>query len=585
MKTISLRKGYFAGLISVVMIIGAVTGLFMFYLYRIYSNLIYSESAEVLKLYSIIANSRLSDMENLSFEFLANQDIQNNLLKYINSADLYQAYQATNDLYTQLFTRWIMNDGVVSISFVFLDGKRVDAGRLHEANVSNVTVKELLNLALLSEGACAWVVNAAGENTATLYRLIRDISGNNRFQPLGMLVINISADHFLNHTPVLSEKYKPDIICIADEQVLYGSEIAVQPREILQAVNDDAPRYRAKLNGESYFMLSTSLGKMGWNLIYLLSTKELLSSIKHANTIYGITLVIIVMVIAVVVYGLANAINKPLTRLTKAMKVVEDGNYSVRLNSSTLGSRFAITEVAQLTRGFSRMVGEIDCLINKVFSNQLMITDMKYKMLRQQINPHFLYNTLDTVNWKAVQSGNTDIAVMVKSLSNLLRSSIKGPDIITIGEDLSLVEDYIKIQKVRFEERLIFQADIPESVHSCPIPRLTLQTIVENCIVHNLEKYAKPCKISIDSVVVNGSLEIYIADDGRGVDLEYVEKVLTKQVETTGESVGLRNIDQRIKISFGETYGIRIANRKPTGTIVTIVLPCEGEYCDNTADC
>ena len=159
------------------------------------------------------------------------------------------------------------------------------------------------------------------------------------------------------------------------------------------------------------------------------------------------------MVIAVVVYGLANAINKPLDTADKGYEVVEDGNYSVRLNSSTLGSRFAITEVAQLT-GFSRMVGEIDCLVIK-FSNQLMITDMKYKMLRQQINRIFV-NTLILLTGRLF-SGNTDIAVMVKSLSNLLRSSIKGPDIITMGEDLSLVEDYIKIQKVRFEERLIFR--------------------------------------------------------------------------------------------------------------------------------
>lgn len=574
MKTISLRKGYFTVLILVVVIVAAVTGLFMLNLYKIYTNLVYSESAEVLKLYSIIANSKLKDMENLSFEVLANQDIQNNLLKYTNSTDSYQAYQATNDLYTQLFTRWIMNDGVVSISFVFLDGKRVDAGRLGRANVLNEQMEQLISLAANLEGSAAWTANVAGDNTVTLYRQIRDISGN-KFQPLGTLIINVAADYFLNHTPVVSSKYIPDIICIADDQVLYGNQVIIPPDELLNAVNGN-PGDKVTFDGGSYFMLTTSLGNNGWDLIYLLSTKELLADMRNANISYGIALIVIVTGIAIIVYGLSNAINRPLMRLTKAMKVVEGGNYSVRPDDNKQKRRFAITEVVQLTRGFSQMVGEIDRLINEVYSKQLTIMDMKYKMLRQQINPHFLYNTLDTVNWKAVQSGNKDISTMVKALSKLLRSSIKGPDIITLGEDLGFVEDYIKIQKIRFEERLIFEINIPKPLYSCLIPRLTLQAIVENSVIHNLEKYSKPCTIKIYTTTADNRLQIHIADNGRGVDLEYMHRVLNRQVETSGTSVGLSNIDQRIKISFGETYGITVANRKPTGTIVTIDLPCEG---------
>lgn len=584
MKTITLRNGYFTLLIIVVIVVTVVTGLFMLNLYKIYTNLVYSESEEILNLYAIIANQRLSDLEHLSFEVLSNKDFQYNLLKYVDATDSFQAYQATNDLYTQIFTRWIMNPAVLSISFSFLDGRRVDAGHLQEANITDQVMEQLINSALTLEGSCAWAANVAGENTVTLYRLIRDISGN-KFRPLGTLVINVAADYFLNYTPVVSTKYQPEIICLADDQVLYGMKTNIQPMELLAAVNGGAKPKKVELNGESYFMLSTQLGNNGWDLIYLLTTKELLADIAKANMTYALVFVLIVIVIALLVYGIAKAITQPLTQLTQAMKVVEDGNYSVRLDSPKAKSWFAITEVVQLTWGFSQMVSEIDRLVNDVLSKQLTIVDMKYKMLRQQINPHFLYNTLDTVNWKAIQSGNTDIAIMVKSLSKLLRGSIKGPDIITLKEDLSFVEDYINIQKIRFEERLIYQVELPEQIYDCPIPRLTLQTIVENSIVHNLEKHSQPCRVKISAAIIDGKLELYVVDNGRGVDLEYMEKVLTRQVETAGNSVGLSNIDQRIKMSFGDNYGIRIANRKPTGTIVTIVLPYEGDHFENTVNC
>jgi two-component system sensor histidine kinase YesM len=585
MKLISLRKGYFAVLILIVVMVATVTGLFMVNLYQIYTRMVFSESAEILNLYSNIANTRLAAIEHLSFEVLSNHDIHQNLQSYIRASDPFQAHQAVNDLYTQLCTRWIMTEGVESISFVFLDGKRVDVGRTQAVHVSDSALPSIVTAAHSLEGSPAWAANAAGENTITLYRLIRDITGSNKFQPLGTLVINISADYFLNYTPVISAKYKPMIVCIADDQVLYGQDWSIDSEEFLQAVNGHNRHKRVKLNGQSFYMLTTEFGRNGWKLIYLLSASEMLKDIQSANVTYGLTLALITAGVAVLVYCLANAVNRPIMRLTSAMQVVEGGNYSVRLEEP--GSRLGVgvTEVVQLTNGFSRMVKEIDRLINEVYAKQLALIDMKYRMLTQQINPHFLYNTLDTVNWKAIQSGNEEISVMVTALSKLLRSSIKGSDIISLGEELNFIADYIKIQKLRFEERLHIAINIPENLHSCPIPRLTLQPIVENSIIHNLEKYAKPCTVMIEAEAAQGELMIRIMDDGRGLDLDYLEKVLNHEIETDSCGIGLRNIDQRIKITFGEAYGIRVANRQPTGAIITVVLPCEGECDDQTADC
>ena len=584
MKTIPLRKGYSGLLILVAVIITIVTIGFMFNLYRIYTNRVYSESTEVLNLYAVIANSRLAEIEDLSFEVLANRDVQDNLLMYINASNLYEIHHSTSDLYTQLFTRWIRNQGIVSMSFVFLDGRRVDVGPLHLANLKDGALSQVLSDAKANMGSAAWTANAAGDNIVTLYRLIRDTSGN-KFQALGTLIINVDAEHFLNHTPGVSSKYDPEIICLAGDQVLTRNGLAIAHGEIVQSMDKSAANGIIKLDGESFYMSAQQLGSNGWRLIYLLPTRDLLLSIKTSNIIYGTTLLIIVLILATIGYHFANAINRPVTQLTKAMKTVQDGNYALALRDQIPRTNLAITEVVQLTEGFSRMVKEIDYLINEVYSKQLMIAKMRYSMLRQQINPHFLYNTLDTVNWKAIQSGNEEISVMVKSLSRLFRSSVKGPDMVTVQEELDLVEDYIAIQKIRFEERLEFEAVMDVSACKCPIPRLTLQPIVENCIVHNLERYSQVCRIKISSALVENRLEISVEDNGYGTDLREVEKVLGGEPATDGKSIGLGNINQRIKMSFGENFGIRLANREPRGTIVTVVLPCKEETHEDASDC
>src|SRR5690606_16588139 len=134
------------------------------------------------------------------------------------------------------------------------------------------------------------------------------------------------------------------------------------------------------------------------------------------------------------------SIHRPIGRLTRSMKAVEEGDYKGALAEAPEASRF--TEVAQLSRGFRQMVREIDRLINEVYTRQLTIMGMRYKMLRQQINPHFLYNTLDTINWRAIQGGDRDIPVIVKSLSRLLRGALKAPDLVALGDELNFVEDY-----------------------------------------------------------------------------------------------------------------------------------------------
>ncbi|NLO38853.1 MAG: sensor histidine kinase [Ruminiclostridium sp.] len=586
MKVIPIKKGVFSLLILEAAILALATVIFSFRLYSSYTNLVYNESAEVLGLYTIVAQTRLSRIEELSFEILSNHTIQGNMKTYHLSDNSYEKNVAKKDLYTQLFTRWVMDKNILSISFIFTDGDTVETSSRRALTLSVQERKQLISLAAQTYGSLDWAANIAGENTITLYRSIKDISGDG-FKPMGTLIINIDVNYLLENASEVQQKYNPDIICVADGQILSNNPTYNSQTELLNFIDSKKAYNIITVNREQYFISIRGLGDKDWYLVYILPAKDILTNLRSTNLLYMMIFLVIVTLVLFIGYQITIGITRPIIRLTRAMKVVEKGDYSIALEEPETIEKYAVAEVMQLSRDFSEMVQKIDHLINEGYVKQLMIMEMRYKVLQQQINPHFLYNTLDTIHWKAVQSNHDEISKMVRALSNMLRGSIKVPDIIPLKEDISFVDDYITIQKMRFEQRLDYQESIPAALWRCNVPRLTLQPIVENCIIHNLEKYSTLCRIRISARVAADHAEIYVTDNGRGADLQHVEKVIRGEAEAGNNSIGLKNIHERIKISFGEQYGIIVENMDPSGTKVTVLLPLTKgvESNENTFDC
>ena len=220
------------------------------------------------------------------------------------------------------------------------------------------------------------------------------------------------------------------------------------------------------------------------------------------------------------------------------------------------------------------MIQQIDELIHENYSKQLTIKETEFKALQAQINPHFLYNTLESINWLAKGNGQTQISKMVEALGYLLRNSIslKKP-LITIEEELNIVKSYIIIQKYRFEERLEFTIEVDSAVLGIEIPKLTVQPLVENAIHYALEPMIDPCKIRIYSIVTNEEFQLIIEDNGPGMDPDILEKLKRGEVKTRGQGVGLSNINDRIKLAYGEKYGVVIESATGEGTKIIIGIP------------
>jgi len=200
----------------------------------------------------------------------------------------------------------------------------------------------------------------------------------------------------------------------------------------------------------------------------------------------------------------------------------------------------------------------------------------EYKNLQAQISPHFLSNTLESIKWLARLHMDDEIQIIVEKLGVLLKSGmVFKRDMITLGEELNVVESYLTIQKIRYEDKFTSRIEVPIEFESCSVPNLIIQPIVENAIVHSVEKTRGHTLLEIHAERTGELLEIRIHDNGPGIALDRLEGILcgTQTHHTDRESIGLTNVHKRLKLYFGEPYGLRIESTEGVGTTVTISMP------------
>jgi two-component system sensor histidine kinase YesM len=243
-------------------------------------------------------------------------------------------------------------------------------------------------------------------------------------------------------------------------------------------------------------------------------------------------------------------------------------------------------EIGQLYQDLKTMIKSIKQLIEEVYIEKIQKEQLRanqreveFKMLANQINPHFLYNTLETIRMKAFCNGDKEIADIVKKLGKIMRRNLEvSGKIVSLQSELELIENYLQIQSVRFEGMVKYELIIEESVRKdeYKILPLLLQPIVENAFVHGLEEKKEKGTIKIDILEKDDFLIIKVNDDGVGIPtqkLEIINEKLLSFEETNGKSIGMINVNQRIKIHYGRQYGLSIESEFGKGTTVTLLLP------------
>lgn len=273
------------------------------------------------------------------------------------------------------------------------------------------------------------------------------------------------------------------------------------------------------------------------------------------------------------IYAFLRYLMRGIRQLNQGMEQVANGNLGVRAN---IRSR---DEVRQLAEGFNDMVRRLNELMAETYMQGIRRKEAELNSLQAQINPHFLYNTLESINWEAMMmtGGPNKVSEMVTALSDLLRLSIsKGKEIVWFQDEIDHVKNYLILQKERYSDKFEVEWEIDERLYRYRTLKLILQPLVENAIYHGLELKDGPGVISIKGKLADGGLALEIADDGLGMDeaqLEAVRSSIEEQRPSQPAGIGIRNVHERIRLYYGESYGIEVFSARNAGTRIVIRLP------------
>ena len=353
----------------------------------------------------------------------------------------------------------------------------------------------------------------------------------------------------------------------------YAQEIEryVRPASLIDS-NEHVLQFSESRN----FLASTSFldhSNIGLSIVY--PSTELAHNRKNTLRITVIVFVLVMLVIAIFSLLAQQFITRPIQYLGKAMRSVRNGNFNVTLKSYTWHD-----DLSELTENFNFMTQKIQELIEKEYKMQLRNKEAQFLALQMQINPHFLYNTLQTIGGKAVLIGDYEIHEMCRALGDMFRYSFyEGNMESTIGFELAHLNNYLYIQQLRFEESLQTEFDVESELMGCSIIRFVLQPILENTIVHVLGKEDHQwLRIWVTAAREADDVLITIRDNGPGMEAEKLARLQSALVDPSpevfsGVSIGLRNVNERIRLFYGPSYGLGMDSKSGEGTTVRIRIP------------
>ena len=326
---------------------------------------------------------------------------------------------------------------------------------------------------------------------------------------------------------------------------------------------------------ETYMMTSREVKNFGKGvrLVHLYPQSLLIKKVLEGIRTYivlGILLIVICLVAAIIV---SLKSTRFLNEFIHAMESVRNRNYDIRIRE------YKNAEINSLGRAFNEMTDELRELIRNKYESQILLNEMEIRFLQHQMNPHFLFNVLLTIQIKAKRSGNETIYKMVSKLSALLRASIytNNVDRITVGEELEYTEFYLYLQKMRFEDRFFYKIIVEdEELKKCIIPKFVIEPIVENAVIHGIENIENEGLIRIVLKKIGKDLIVTVQDNGVGFDVrEYLDSLEQAKNGSSREKIGLKNVDLRLRHIYGEEYQIKIESEINTGTTIYIKIPVE----------
>ncbi len=357
-----------------------------------------------------------------------------------------------------------------------------------------------------------------------------------------------------------------NIVYHPQQQLIYAG---LKYENLEPVLNYKYGSYLDEQNGEQRIITIQTVKTAGWKIIGVAYADEFLGTKKElADFLYQFLLVSILIILIINIYVSAT-ISKPIRRLEQSVKRVEKGDFTPQISVS------GVYEVEQLSKRFNLMLRRIRELMDQIIREQEAKRKSEFDVLQSQINPHFLYNTLNSITRMAEMGRNQEVVTTITSLSRFFRLSLsKGKPIITVKDELEHIRHYLIIQSIRFKNKFHYVIEAEEEVMDCLTLKLILQPLVENAIHHGIENSMEDGMIEIKAQLQGERLQFIIRDNGIGMTQARLAKLLTGDIRSeSGSGVGVYNVQERIQLYYGHPYGLHYESEPEEGTTVTVTLP------------
>ncbi|WP_339218099.1 sensor histidine kinase [Paenibacillus sp. FSL W7-1332] len=413
------------------------------------------------------------------------------------------------------------------------------------------------------KGEYRWVVS-----------LSRELSGVNSSNGLGILLIDLNfkvINDMLSKLDLGNRGYvfvidrQGRIVYHPQQQLLYSN---LKTERLEQVLQDKQGGFVVKEGGASriYSIKDTDFG---WKIVGVFYENELVDNKKQMQLSFAIAGLLCLGVGVLFSVVISRNLTRPIKKLQEKMMEVEKGNFDIRVPVGH--SR----EISGLARSFNVMVLKVKELMDQIVIEQEIKRKSELNALQAQINPHFLYNTLDSIIWMAESKKHDEVILMTSALARLFRASLsKGREMIPIATEVEHITNYLKIQQMRYQDKIRFTLDMDRELYPYLTLKVLLQPLVENAIYHGIKNKEGPGTITITGRLQDDRIRFQVMDDGIGMDRSKVETLLISTgSQHSRNSVGIANVHQRIQLYFGAEYGLSYTSEPGAGTNVTVLIP------------
>jgi two-component system sensor histidine kinase YesM len=350
--------------------------------------------------------------------------------------------------------------------------------------------------------------------------------------------------------------------------ISFDSVLADYPR----LVTEDETIIEGKVFGTDSFIVSETSRVVGWRFIRIVDTKYITGDTQRTQRFFNMVFAISIVFILIFSIFMAHTLTKPVKLLFDACKRIESGDLTFRV---AVRSR---DEMGQLGHTFNLVMDQISANLERELVEQKRQNELKLEVLRSQINPHFLYNTLDSIKFLANLQEIHNIASMSSDLINLLKYNLSSSTLATLGEEVESVSSYVNIQKYRYGDIFEFRTDIGADTEGCVISRFVLQPLVENCLIHGFDDIESGGEIVVRSALNGGTLCLEVVNNGNSIDGETLDRI-NRGMEQGGPygSIGISNIRERIRLQFGDRATLMYAGGEGLETVAVLRFPVRRE--------